>query len=123
MASSASTEPTPTDEPPTDLAPMVVASTEAIARPDLDRRSYRWLQLSNQLQVMLVSDPECDIAAAAMDVHVGSASDPEELPGLAHFLEHMVRRAPRPRATRALRPPRAPYSPRSPSPVAALPRH
>lgn len=25
-------------------------------------------------------------AAAAMDVHIGSFSDPEELPGLAHFL-------------------------------------
>ena len=39
---------------------------------------------------MLVSDPACDHAAAAMDVSVGSASDPEELPGLAHFLEHML---------------------------------
>ena len=31
-----------------------------------------------------------DYAAAAMDVSVGSASDPDELPGLAHFLEHML---------------------------------
>jgi insulysin len=31
-----------------------------------------------------------DHAAAAMDVGIGSASDPEELPGLAHFLEHML---------------------------------
>ena len=56
----------------------------------MDSRSYRWLRLHNNLQMMLVSDPEADHAAAAMDVAVGSVSDPEELPGLAHFLEHML---------------------------------
>ena len=30
------------------------------------------------------------MAAAAMDVQVGHMSDPEELPGLAHFCEHML---------------------------------
>uniref|UniRef100_A0A4W6E4D9 Nardilysin convertase n=1 Tax=Lates calcarifer TaxID=8187 RepID=A0A4W6E4D9_LATCA len=34
--------------------------------------------------------PECFDSAAALCVGVGSFSDPSDLPGLAHFLEHMV---------------------------------
>lgn len=56
----------------------------------LDLRSYRAVTLSNQLQVLLVCDERSDKAAAAMDVAVGHFSDPQELPGLAHFLEHML---------------------------------
>ena len=40
--------------------------------------------------MLLVSDGNADKAAAAMDVAVGHASDPPELPGLAHFTEHML---------------------------------
>ena len=57
---------------------------------DLDRKDYRALVLDNGLKVMLVSDPESDRAAASLDVHVGSGSDPEDWNGLAHFLEHML---------------------------------
>ena len=49
-----------------------------------------FLFLENGLKVILVSDPTTDKAAAAMDVNVGHMSDPWELPGLAHFLEHML---------------------------------
>ena len=74
-----------------DLAPLIAESkSETIKKSDLDQRQYRWLRLTNQMQVLLISDPECDHAAAAMDVNVGSASDPEEIPGLAHFCEHML---------------------------------
>lgn len=55
-----------------------------------DKREYRFIQLENRLEVLLVSDPETDKAAAAMDVHVGQLSDPDTLPGLAHFCEHML---------------------------------
>lgn len=41
-------------------------------------------------QVLLVSDPETDKSSAALDVGVGSLCDPKEVPGLAHFLEHML---------------------------------
>ena len=56
----------------------------------------RWLQVvlvegeTCLLQVLLVSDPSTDKAAAAMDVHIGHMSDPPNLPGLAHFCEHML---------------------------------
>ncbi|MBE0488287.1 MAG: insulinase family protein [Halomonas sp.] len=55
-----------------------------------DSRDYRVLTLENGLTALLVSDPEADKAAASMNVSVGSAQDPEDLAGLAHFLEHML---------------------------------
>lgn len=55
-----------------------------------DKRSYRGFVLENGLKVVVVSDPLTDKAAAALDVHVGHMSDPWELPGLAHFCEHML---------------------------------
>ncbi|MFN2331457.1 MAG: insulinase family protein, partial [Halomonas sp.] len=55
-----------------------------------DSRDYRVLTLENGLTALLVSDPDADKAAASMNVSVGSAQDPEDLDGLAHFLEHML---------------------------------
>jgi len=56
-----------------------------------DDRLYRAIIIpSNQLTCLLISDPTTDKASAAMDVRVGHLSDPEEAPGLAHFLEHML---------------------------------
>jgi insulysin len=42
------------------------------------------------MKCLLVSDMEADKAAAAINVHVGSALDPRPLYGVAHFLEHML---------------------------------
>lgn len=61
-----------------------------IVKSQQDNRDYRGLQLSNGLKVLLISDPATDKAAAAMTVDVGHMSDPDELPGLAHFCEHML---------------------------------
>lgn len=55
-----------------------------------DEREYRYLQLPNGLRVTVISDPTTDKSAAAVSVEVGSFADPEELPGLAHFLEHLL---------------------------------
>jgi len=55
-----------------------------------DTRLYKAITLSNQLQVLLISDKDTEKAAAAMAVRVGHQSDPNEIPGLAHFLEHML---------------------------------
>lgn len=60
------------------------------AKPDLDDRSYRYIQLPNDLKALLIHDPKADKAAAALDVNVGAYEDPEELPGLAHFCEHLL---------------------------------
>jgi insulysin len=62
-----------------------------IIKPPLDERDYVAYTLENGLRVLLCSDPSSsNEAAAAMDVHVGACSDPDYLPGLAHFNEHML---------------------------------
>lgn len=64
-------------------------AVEPIKSPN-DPRLYQAFTLENQLRVLLISDPATDKAAAALDVHVGSDSDPDDRAGLAHFLEHML---------------------------------
>lgn len=56
-------------------------------KPDNDiDRNYRYLVLENELCVLLISDMTAKMAAAALDVGVGSLMDPVDLQGLAHFL-------------------------------------
>nr|XP_009388449.1 PREDICTED: insulin-degrading enzyme-like 1, peroxisomal isoform X2 [Musa acuminata subsp. malaccensis] len=70
---------------------MAVGGSEVeILKPRCDKREYRRIVLPNCLEVLLISDPETDKAAASMNVSVGSFSDPDGLEGLAHFLEHML---------------------------------
>ncbi|KAH8339171.1 hypothetical protein KR074_006440, partial [Drosophila pseudoananassae] len=61
-----------------------------IEKSQQDTRDYRGLQLGNGLKVLLISDPKTDVSAAALSVQVGHMSDPTNLPGLAHFCEHML---------------------------------
>lgn len=55
-----------------------------------DDRQYEALVLSNHLQVVLVSDPSLENSAASLAVGVGSAHNPTDQQGLAHYLEHML---------------------------------
>jgi insulysin len=55
-----------------------------------DNNQYQRLTLNNGLRVLLISDPETDKAAAALNVGVGYFQDPEDWAGMAHFLEHML---------------------------------
>ena len=61
-----------------------------VVKSEGDKRNYRALVLTNGMKVVLVSDPTTDKASAAIDVNVGHMSDPDTLPGLAHFCEHML---------------------------------
>lgn len=73
-----------------------------IIKPPTDDRSYRVLILPNGITAMLISeasddegsymevDDELQEAAAALCIGVGSFSDLPEIPGFAHFMEHMV---------------------------------
>ncbi|MCB1744610.1 MAG: insulinase family protein [Gammaproteobacteria bacterium] len=61
-----------------------------IAKSPFDQREYAYLELPNRLKAVVVSDPHTDKAAAALNVNIGSASEPDEWLGLAHFLEHML---------------------------------
>lgn len=55
-----------------------------------DNRQYRYIQLQNQLKVLLVSDPLAEKSAAALSVQIGANQNPADREGLAHFLEHML---------------------------------
>lgn len=59
-------------------------------KPDLDDREYRYIQLPNNLKALVIQDKTTDKAAAALDVNIGAFQDPENLPGLAHFCEHLL---------------------------------
>eukprot|EP00884_Botryococcus_braunii_P023678 jgi/Botrbrau1/9995/Bobra.0012s0084.1 len=61
-----------------------------IEKPNVDECDYQYFQLDNGICCLVVSDSKTDKAAASMDVRVGSMADPEDTPGLAHFLEHML---------------------------------
>ncbi len=64
--------------------------TDKLEAPALDDRSYRVVRLSNKLEALLVHDPDTDKASAAVNVNVGSFSDAEDMPGMAHAVEHLL---------------------------------
>ncbi|XP_050459635.1 insulin-degrading enzyme-like isoform X2 [Cataglyphis hispanica] len=61
-----------------------------IVKSENDNRSYRGMLLPNYMKVLLISDPTTDKAAVALDVKIGSISDPDNLPGLTHLLQHAL---------------------------------
>ncbi|KAI0005889.1 Metalloenzyme, LuxS/M16 peptidase-like protein [Russula compacta] len=64
--------------------------TKPIQKSQQDDREYRLIRLDNGLQAMLVHDAKADKAAASLDVAVGHLHDPDDMPGLAHFCEHLL---------------------------------
>lgn len=63
---------------------------EDLERPALDDRSYRVIRLKNQLEALLIHDPDTDKVSGALDVNVGSFSDADDMPGVAHAVEHLL---------------------------------
>jgi insulysin len=56
--------------------PSHLVYSKEIEKPDSDDRSYRLIKLENGLEALLIHDSTTDKAAAAMNVGVGSLSDP-----------------------------------------------
>jgi len=65
-------------------------SERAIITSPNDARAYRSLTLENGLEVLLITDENLESAGASLSVAVGSFHNPPALPGLAHYLEHML---------------------------------
>lgn len=63
---------------------------ERLEKPALDDRSYRVVRLPNRLEALLVHDPDTDKASASVNVNVGSFSDADDMPGMAHAVEHLL---------------------------------
>lgn len=74
---------------------------ESPVKSNNDKKEYRTLQLPNGLKVLLIKSAKVEsldendqsnenLAALALCIGVGSFEDPKNVPGLAHFLEHMI---------------------------------
>lgn len=61
-----------------------------LEKPETDDRSYRVIELPNKLEALIVHDPNTDKASAALNVNVGNFSDEEDMPGMAHAVEHLL---------------------------------
>ncbi|VBB19027.1 insulin-degrading enzyme [Yasminevirus sp. GU-2018] len=61
-----------------------------ITKPRNDHREFRRFTLNNGLDCLLVHDSKTEKSSAGLTVMTGSYDDPEDLKGLAHFLEHML---------------------------------
>ena len=70
------------------MASFVASPTLQVSHND--KREYRYLTLGNRLNVVLCHDEDTEKSSACVDVRVGSMADPADMPGLAHFLEHML---------------------------------
>ncbi|RGP63560.1 insulysin [Fusarium sporotrichioides] len=68
----------------------VTLVADSLEKPSLDDRDYRVIRLNNELEALLVHDPETDKASAALDVNVGNFSDESDIPGMAHAVEHLL---------------------------------
>ncbi|MEM7174848.1 MAG: insulinase family protein [Chlamydiota bacterium] len=62
----------------------------SILTPSLKKRKTAKIRLRNGLEAYLVSDPSANQSAAALSVETGSWADPKDLPGIAHFTEHLL---------------------------------
>lgn len=50
---------------------LILRRIDDIIKSEEDKRQYRGLELANRMKVLLVSDPNTDKSAAAMDVNAG----------------------------------------------------
>lgn len=67
-----------------------IQSSEIISPISESSQNLRYIELPNQMSVLLVSDNESPKSACAVEVKAGSSDEPKEIMGLAHFLEHML---------------------------------
>ena len=59
-----------------------------IEKSENDTRDYKYLKLKNNLEIVIIKDYNETLCGACLNVNIGSAN--ESIPGLAHFLEHML---------------------------------
>ena len=69
---------------------MKAFGTLLIRQSPNDSRQYDHITLSNGLTALVISDRETKESSCSMNVRVGYFDDPVQLPGLAHFCEHML---------------------------------
>ncbi|ODH51820.1 hypothetical protein GX48_02064 [Paracoccidioides brasiliensis] len=63
---------------------------ENLEKPIVYDRLYCVIRLPNELDAFLVHDPNSDKASASVNINVGNFSDDDDLPGIAHAVEHAL---------------------------------
>ncbi|ODH25167.1 hypothetical protein ACO22_05257 [Paracoccidioides brasiliensis] len=63
---------------------------ENLEKPVVYDRLYCVIRLPNELDAFLVHDPNSDKASASVNINVGNFSDDDDLPGIAHAVEHAL---------------------------------
>nr|P42789.1 RecName: Full=Sporozoite developmental protein [Eimeria bovis] len=66
------------------------AAANDILKPEADYRDFRHYQLNNGMHAIAVHHPRSNESGFAVAANTGSLYDPQDVPGLAHFLEHML---------------------------------
>jgi secreted Zn-dependent insulinase-like peptidase len=64
--------------------------TNGIFSPRNDKLNYRTIELKNKMKIFFIQDVETNISSANMYVNVGTIDNPHDIPGMAHYLEHML---------------------------------
>ncbi|CAL1713919.1 unnamed protein product [Somion occarium] len=64
--------------------------SKPIRKSENDDREYRLIRLGNGLEAMVIQNAGAERAAACMNVAVGFLQDPDDMPGTAHFCEHLL---------------------------------
>jgi len=59
-----------------------------LIKPLLDNNNYKLIKLDNNMEILLIYDKTTPFSATSLSVNIGSYD--ENIPGLAHFLEHML---------------------------------
>ena len=57
---------------------------------EIKHKTYRAILLNNDLPVILISDNSTKKSIISISVNTGYYNDPVNLPGMAHYLEHML---------------------------------
>jgi len=68
----------------TSLIAQSEKTNHAIVQSPNDKRHYKAIRLKNDLQVLLICDPDLKNSAASLSVDIGSMDNPDSQLGLAH---------------------------------------
>ena len=79
-----------TNPSPESIMKNIEVINNSIIQSPNDKREYQVIRLANQLEVLLISDPDLKNSAASLSVPIGSMHNPDSQLGLAHYLEHML---------------------------------
>lgn len=68
----------------------VIIDDKSFEKPSGCTREYRYLRLSNSLNVFMVHDKTASVSIGSIFLDVGFSSDPENIPGLSRYLLYTI---------------------------------